>query len=251
MGYIFAWWGRKGVKKVSAYTLFQKSSQLLLDFLLPPSCVSCKTAESWLCQSCLNQIPFITPPICERCGTSASNVHTCQECKNNPLHYIDGIRSVSFFDKNPMHTAIHFLKYRNHKAVASILAQMLVDTYRRHQLKATVILPVPLHISRFRERGYNQSALLAVSMGNMLGLPVNTTTLQRTRPTQSQTKLQAAERQKNVAGAFKCNNNEALSGQTVLLIDDVCTTGSTLDACAAALKQSNVVSVWGLTLARA
>ncbi len=234
-----------------AHTLFQKSTQALLDILFPPSCVSCKTAGGWLCQSCLNNISFISPPICESCGTPmVSATSFCRQCRNNPLQYIDGIRTVSYFENNPIRPAIHSLKYNNHKAVASILGKFLVDTYQRYNLIVDVIIPVTLHPSRFRERGYNQSELLATQVGNILGLPINTTTLQRTRKTESQMQLGADKRRQNVANAFTCCNQELL-GQAVLLIDDVCTTGSTLDACARALKQSGVASVWGLTLAKA
>ncbi len=173
----------------------------------------------------------------------------CEQCQKNPLQHIDGIRAASSFE-NPIRSTIHFLKYRNHKAVASILGKILTDAYRYYQLTADVIVPVPLHVSRFRERGYNQSELLAGQLGNLLGLPVNTDTLQRIRNTKSQMQLGADERHQNVAKAFACCN-QALLGQTVLLIDDVCTTGSTLDACADALKQSGVTSVWGITLAKA
>ncbi len=234
-----------------AHTLFQKSTQALLDILFPPSCVSCKTAGSWLCQSCLNNISFISPPICEFCGTSmVSATSFCRQCHHNPLQYIDGIRATSYFENNPIRSAIHSLKYNNHKAMASILGKCLVDTYQRYNLTADVITPVTLHPSRFRERGYNQSELLATQVGNILGLPINTTTLQRTRKTESQMQLGADKRRQNVADAFACCNQELL-GHAVLLIDDVCTTGSTLDACARALKQSGVASVWGVTLAKA
>jgi ComF family protein len=230
--------------------LFQKSTQSLLDLLFPPNCISCKAANSWLCQTCLSRILFITSPVCQRCGTPIGIEAACRQCKNNPLQALDGIRAASFFENNPIRPAIHFLKYRNHKAVASILATILAEAYRRYELAADVIVPVPLHPSRLRERGYNQSELLARALGAILVLPVDTSTLQRTRQTKSQMTLDAYERHQNVAEAFACSN-ATLSGQRVLLIDDVCTTGSTLEVCAHALKQSGVASVWGLTLAKA
>jgi ComF family protein len=233
------------------HALFQKSTQSLLDLLFPPSCISCKAANSWLCQNCLSRIPFITAPVCKRCGTSlAVEAQVCKQCKNNPLQDIDGIRAASYFENNPIRPAIHFLKYRNHRAVASVLASILADAYRTYQLAADMIVPVPLHLSRLRERGYNQSELLAKAVSNILHLSVNTSTLQRTRQTKSQMTLGVNERHQNVAEAFTCDNLD-LSGQKVLLIDDVCTTGSTLDACAHALKKSGVAAVWGLTLAKA
>jgi ComF family protein len=199
----------------------------------------------------LSQILFITPPVCERCGTPlAPDAPACKQCQNNPLHYIDGIRSASYFEDNPVRPAIHFLKYRDRKVLASILATILAETYRRYRLTVDVIMPVPLHPSRLRERGYNQSELLAKAMGNMLNIPVNSGPLQRTRYTKSQMTLSIKERHQNVAEAFACRNFDR-PGQTVLLIDDVCTTGSTLDACADALKKSGVAAVWGLTLAKA
>ena len=234
-----------------AHTLLQKSTQSLLDLLFPPRCTSCKATSSWLCQDCFNCISFIIPPICNRCGTPiTATASACRQCKNNPLQNIDGIRSAASFEDNPIRPAIHFLKYRNHKAVAAILATLLAEVYRRYDLTVDVIVPVPLHASRLQERGYNQSELLAKAMGEILGVPMNTSILQRTRPTRSQMTLGVNERHQNVAGAFACHNLH-LSGQKILLIDDVCTTGSTLDACAGALKKSGPVAVWGLTLAKA
>jgi ComF family protein len=233
------------------YGLVQEYTQALLDLLYPPRCVSCQNPDAWLCRHCLNNILFIKAPFCERCGTSlATPLSSCGQCHKNPLKYIDGIRAASLFKNNPIRPAIHYLKYNTRKAVAAILGQILAEAYQRYDLSADVIVPVPLHPARLRERGYNQSELLARNVGRILSLPINTTTLQRVRQTKSQMELGAEERYRNVVGAFICRDN-ALAGQRVLLIDDVSTTGSTLDACADALKQGGVSSVWGLTLAKA
>lgn len=233
------------------HTLLQKSTQSVLDLLFPPQCVVCKAPKQWLCQSCYNKIALIVPPICQHCGTPIPGPSSiCAQCRHNPLQFIDGIRSASYFEDNPIRPAIHFLKYRNHKAVVTALANILVQAYQRYGLAADVIVPVPLHPARLRERGYNQSQLLAQAVSQELGLLVNVSSLQRTRQTKSQMTLGSSERRHNVAGAFKCLGPD-LAGQKVLLLDDVCTTGSTLDSCAAALKQNGVASVWGLTLAKA
>ena len=129
-------------------------------------------------------------------------------------------------------------------------ASMLADCYSDYQLTGDVIVPVPLHNSRYRERGYNQAALLAKGLSRLIGTPVNNKTLVRHRITKTQMTLNAAERKINVSNAFTCQST-ALRGKKVLLIDDVCTTGATLDACAQALKQAGVCAVYGLTLARA
>lgn len=111
-------------------------------------------------------------------------------------------------------------------------------------------MPVPLHPKKLRERGYNQSGLLAKQLGLFLGLPVIENSLKRKRNTPPQTKIISRdERWRNVSDAFVCNGGD-VKGRNVLLIDDVCTTGATLDACAQALKSAGAISVWGLTLAR-
>jgi ComF family protein len=237
---------------VSVQILLQKSSQFLLDLVFPPRCVNCQVANSWLCEKCQREITFIDGIVCERCGTPTpvAEAASCPQCRHNPLQFIDGIRSAAYFENNPIRPAIHFLKYRNHKAIAAILGQILADACEKYGVEADVVVPVPLHAARFRERGYNQCELLAREVGILLDLPVNINSLQRIRHTKSQMKLGATERHQNVIDAFACRN-QALSGQTILLIDDVCTTGSTLDACARALKQHGVISVWGMTLAKA
>ena len=229
----------------------QKINRNLLNLLLPPRCVHCKASGSWLCSNCISQVAFINTKVCHRCGTPIVTENSpCNQCTVNPLHFIEGIRSASFFDNNPIRSAIHHLKYENHKAVAEPLALILANTFRQYNLTVDEIVPIPLHPSRQKERGYNQSELLAHHLGQILSLPVNTTTLKRIRKTESQMTLGALARKSNVKNAFDCHNNQ-LTHKHLLLIDDVCTTGSTLDACAEALKDYGSTSVWGLTLAKA
>jgi len=230
--------------------LFQTINHYLSDLLFPPRCVNCAADGAWLCTDCLATIPRLHHSLCPKCGTPNKSAF-CRQCQQHPLQYISGIRSAALFEDNPLRNGIHFLKYRNHKAVAGILAKILEAAYLRFNLTADVILPVPLHHSRQKERGYNQCELLATELGKLLKIPVNTTTLYRARKTQTQMELTAAERHQNMENAFSCRDRQ-LSGQAVLLIDDVCTTGATLDACAAALQQIEIGSrIWGLTLAKA
>jgi ComF family protein len=117
-------------------------------------------------------------------------------------------------------------------------------------IEGDAILPVPLHRARLRNRGYNQSALLAQKLGKLAGLPVVENCLIRIKDSEPQARTRTGEeRRRNVAGAFACKD-DVLSGSRVILIDDVCTTGATLEACAETLKHSGVTSVWGLTIAR-
>lgn len=149
-----------------------------------------------------------------------------------------------------MRQAIHQLKYNNLRAIVTLLAQLLQDYLATIPLPGDVLVPVPLHPKRLRERGYNQSYLLARELGKLLGLPVVPDCLVRERHVLPQARTaNVQERRRNVAGAFRCHD-ERLRGKQVLLIDDVATSGATLDACASALKGAGAISVWALVMAR-
>jgi len=149
-----------------------------------------------------------------------------------------------------MREAIHRLKYSNSQDLAAPLGEMMASYWQDVHLPADVIVPVPLHARRLRERGYNQAALLARELGKGVGLPVLENALIRVRETSPQVDLNAEDRKENVRGAFHCFDDR-LAGNRVLLGDDVYTTGATLEACSLALKQRGVRPVWALTLARA
>jgi len=229
----------------------QDLTESLQDFIYPPRCVVCHSAESYLCSACQSQITPITAPVCSACGYPRRTLHSpCRQCASHPLEHVDGIRSAALFTEGPLRKAIHQLKYKGHFVFAKALAPLLVRCYTIHQLSTDIIVPVPLHPSRYRERGFNQSAVLAKALARAIHQPVDSKTLIRHRATRSQMTLSAAERKQNVAHAFACRTDR-LAGKTILLLDDVCTTGATLDACAQALKESRARRVYGLTLARA
>jgi ComF family protein len=156
---------------------------------------------------------------------------------------------MTLFEGRVRH-AIHNFKYLRLAALAEPLGNALAAFWLRAPARADCIVPVPLHPARRRDRGYNQSELLARRVGRAAGIPVRPNALCRIRATAVQMELSAAERQVNVAGAFRCDD-PLLRGAVVLLVDDVCTTGATLDACASALKTAGALEVHGLTLARA
>jgi len=149
-----------------------------------------------------------------------------------------------------MRQAIHELKYRNLRALAAPLVKLLQDYLITNPVPGEVLVPVPLHRKRLRERGYNQSSLLAQELGKVTNLPVVEDCLVRQQhaPPQART-ASVSERQSNVADAFTCGD-ERLRGKQVLLIDDVSTSGATLNACARTLKSAGTASVWGLVMAR-
>ena len=225
-----------------------KLKGIALDLLFPQWCVGCGKEGELLCYSCHHSLPRITPPLCPRCGKPQPSGTLCPSCIGWQAE-IDGIRSPFRFD-GVTRQAIHQLKYRNLRALAVPLAKLLNDYLVANPLPGEILVPVPLHQKRLRERGYNQSSLLAKELGKLIKLPVIGDCLVRKRNTPPQTRTTTVdERRSNVADAFACRNYSP-KGKQVLLIDDVSTSGATLDACAAALKTAGANSVWGLALAR-
>ncbi len=154
---------------------------------------------------------------------------------------------MAFFEGN-LRKAIHAFKYEHRPELARVLGGLLSGYLCANPLPADAVTAVPLHSTRERARGYNQALLLARALGAQSHLPVWEDTLTRVRATRTQIELDAAERQANVKDAFAAD--ERVAGKRLLLIDDVCTTGATMDECSAALKQRGAKSVWGLALAR-
>jgi len=145
---------------------------------------------------------------------------------------------------------VHRLKYANLRAIAAPLAELMMRYLENETMRADLLVPVPLHPKRLRERGYNQSALLAGNLGRLVGVPVDETALAREKYILPQARTGSVEeRRANVAGAFMCRGNQ-VNGKKVMVIDDVSTSGATLNACASALKAAGAPEVWGLTLAK-
>jgi len=220
----------------------------VLDLFFPPWCVGCGVRGSFLCLSCQSSLPRILPPICARCGRPLSAGTLCTSCEDRPLE-IEGVRSVFRFEGAARQAILSF-KYKNVKALAAPLAQLMAEYLCAHPLPADALVPVPLHPRRLRERGYNQSSLLAQELSKLALLPLVEGSLLRLKNTPPQARTKSANgRQSNVTGAFICRDRR-LEGERVILIDDVCTSGATLDSCATALKAAGATSVWGLTVAR-
>ena len=219
-----------------------------LDLFFPARCVGCGREGKFLCADCLSAVKHIYPPLCPLCGRPQASGVLCPDCVSWQAD-IDGIRSPFRFE-GVIREAIHQFKYKNLRSIANLLANYLGDYLAAYPLPADVILPVPLHPKRLRERGYNQSELLARGLGRLTGLPVSENCLERTRFVLPQAKTRSvSERRANVTGIFKCNDSQ-LKGRNVIIIDDVATSGATLNAYAQVVRSSGAISVWGLTLAR-
>jgi len=225
-----------------------KLIELAVDSFFPRRCVGCGKVGGFLCPECLGKLPKLLPPLCPNCGRSQASGIVCPDCRQRQTE-IDGIRSLFRFDE-VIRKAIHQLKYRNLKTISPCLAELLADYLRSNPLPGEALVCVPLYPRRLRERGYNQSSLLAGELGRRIDLPVIEDCLIRVKQAQPQVRtVGVEERRRNVADAFVCRD-ERVNDKQIILIDDVCTSGATLESCAAALKNKGAASVWGLTLAR-
>ena len=222
--------------------------EIALDLLFPQRCVGCGEEGELICPVCERSLLRIIPPVCPRCGKPHPGSSVCAGCVNWQAS-IDGIRSPFRFD-GTIRQAIHQFKYNNLRALAVPLSCLLRDYITSNPIPADFLVPVPLHPKRLRERGYNQSVLLAQKLGKLITRPVVEDCLIRVRLALPQASTaNVAERRRNVAGAFSCRDGR-VQNRTVLLIDDVATSGATLDACASALKAGGAAQIWGLVLAR-
>jgi ComF family protein len=234
--------------------------RLALRAVLPVDCLSCrqplqKDPTSYLCHACWNLIRPISGPRCSLCdqpfvsraADSWTPAHRCQQCLKRPRAYDRAWTLYPYIP--PLQDAICALKYRNVFGLAAPLAALAIRALP-DRLDADVIVPVPLHPSRLRAREFNQSLLLADRVGQHLKRPVSTTDLVRPLATEPQTSLTRSERLRNLRRAFSVRSVEVFAGRRVLLIDDVFTTGATLNECAKALRAAGSASVSALTLAR-
>ena len=223
--------------------------RLTLDCLFPQSCIGCGRPGSYFCARCETQLPWIFPPLCPRCGRPQASAILCPVCAQT-ASALSVIRSPLRFE-GAARRAIHELKYHNLRAIAPTLAAYLVRTLQDTGYEPDIIVPVPLHSRRARRRGYNQSLLLAREVGRETCTPVSADALSRVREGTSQVHTaNVEERRQNVSGAFVCSSDASVSGRRILVIDDVCTTGATLESCAVTLRRAGAIDVQGLTVAR-
>jgi len=228
----------------------------VLSVVIAPSCAACDElldhpTHGAVCERCWQSIGPLTPPLCDRCGDPLPTWRSislplalCPRCRRT-RRLVDRARAIGPYD-GALRKIVHAMKYEGRRSLARPLGHLM--RIRGDDMLAGVscAVPVPLHRSRVGERGFNQ----ALDLAGQLGVPV-VAALRRTRATAMQTGLPAAQRHRNVRDAFALTRaGRALAGATVLLVDDVSTTGATLEACARVLKQAEVAEVRALTAAR-
>jgi ComF family protein len=232
------------------YTVRQ-AAWAAVDLIFPPQCGGCEKVGNRFCPDCLTSLQCLLPPLCEHCGDplARGEAGRCAACRRKSASALAGTRSVAFFEGSLQH-ALHRLKYKRDIILADSLARLLQAAWQTLALPGEVVIPVPLSPQRLRERGYNQAGLLARGFAELAGLRYAPEGAGRVRHTASQVGLSAEQRRANVAGAFE-GRPRFVAGRAVILVDDVRTTGATLEACAEALRAAGAASIWGLTLARA
>ncbi len=232
----------------------------IADVIFPPRCVTCgvileEHGPLPFCPQCTAGIRYIRTPLCPRCGipftSQEEEDHLCGGCLVTQRPFAVA-RAVGLYEETLL-TAIHLFKYRGRIGIGKVLGSIMADFAGEiWDMKVfSVIMPVPLHRKRLRERGFNQAVVLARKIAKRFDIPLDFLTLRRQRFTAPQVGLGHEARSANVRGAFTVRKPERTTGQRVLLVDDVYTTGSTLVECAGTLLNAGAESVAILTLARA
>lgn len=220
----------------------------VIDFFFPRECIGCGKIGDFICIDCEKKLPRLQPPLCPRCGKPESSGSFCHECWKTSYN-LERVRSVFIFD-GIIRKAVHSFKYHNLRAIAECLGYYMADYYLENNMTSDVLIPVPLYDKRLHARGYNQSELLAKELSHIVKVPVENQMVKRTRDTSPQVRTSSVEeRRLNMENAF-CSIGTEITGINIIVIDDVCTSGATLEACASVLRAAGAGSVTGFTLAR-
>lgn len=226
------------------------------DTLFPPhiKCIICgddlpTTRQIEICDACLPRFEYIAQDrCCQHCGAPVyGEAKYCFNCKDNDRHFDEG-RSV-FVYAGAIESLVSGLKFGNKPYLARTLGAYLAQLYREKDWQVDFVVPVPMTPGRIKERGYNQAALLATAFCQNTNLPLRLDVLVKTKDTSQQKELSMRERQENIRDAFAVSDKKVVRQQSVLIIDDVMTTGATASACALALKKAHAQKVYVITLA--
>ena len=219
-----------------------------IDLFYPPICCRCGTLGLEICDSCYQTIELAPKSgICERCGSISRNRTVCKSCQEDPPNY-NQLRFWGIYE-GTLKTIIQNIKYKRSFGLIEYLKHELASFIQDWNIDFDLIVPVPLGRKRQRERGFNQSAKVSIAVGKILEKPVNQDSLQRIRETRTQVGLNNTERQNNVRDAFRANET-IFNGKDVLLVDDIATTGATINACSKALRMGGAARVFCFTVAK-
>lgn len=239
-------------------TMINDLLETLLDFVYPRNiyCILCdeaieKTDSYSLCTDCREEVKFITSRFCEKCGKPLEPMYLpqkCPDCIQNVHYFTKGFSCVEYDDK--IKKLVYDLKYYKKRYLAYHMAEMMTARFVKLGWdKPDVIIPIPLHPRKERERGFNQSSLIAKYVGELIDVPVECKIILRTRETETQNKLNKEERKENLKNAFQMIENQKFTNKKILILDDIYTTGSTIDACAKELGKAKPKEIKFMTFA--
>jgi len=234
----------------------------LLDWIYPPRCISCRTIftplhnapHRWICDNCKPLLITIASPFCLRCGhpktSNTSNPYACLSCQSRQFHF-ESHRAAFVYD-GVVRDMIHHIKFQNDRQAAQGLGQVLAEAAHEWGFNtsyADYIVPIPLHPSKKRTRGFNQAAILAKPLSKTLGISMAGDMIKRTKKTAPQSGLSVTGREQNLSDAFAYNKRKYdISNKKILLIDDIFTSGATMSTCAKLLMANGAVKVTCLSL---
>jgi competence protein ComFC len=235
-------------------------AERLLQFLLPAQCPCCliflEEGQRGFCSRCLSHIRWIEPPFCSVCGTPFASpdtgIHLCNGCMKIEKHFRTA-RALGYYE-NTLRECIHSWKYEGKTQFTRYFGRWMADGVQRYWGLAAafdVIIAVPLQRDRLRQRGFNQSILLAREISRVTRIPYWKRAFEKSRPTPPQVALSGADRERALRGVFRVTKGSGLTGKSVLLLDDVYTTGATVNECAKELMAAGAKTVDVLTLAHA
>lgn len=223
---------------------WKNGTKFLLDLLFPIFCLGCRAEGRWVCEACTKTLPAYAPYICLKCGTITEKSMLCRVCFFDSA--IDGVFCATSYEDGLAQRMVQQLKYEGVDALAQPIAEVMGVV--RIIDRDYCVIPIPLHAKRYMQRGYNQAAVIAYAFADKNGYAY-ADALCRNRATRSQVGLHRDERQKNMHGVFSMRKNSDVRGRSILLIDDVFTTGSTVASAARVLKDAGAREVMVFTFA--
>lgn len=246
---------------MSHIPLKMKISSWILDVLFPKTCLVCAKEGAWICHECIAPLEPFSFSLCPGCSKRIMDGKIDKSCRDN------GIKISRFFSALPyknvyVKNLIHHAKYPPYYAKellydASKILMQFLDKNRFGEIisatrinKKIAIIPVPLHRKKLRSRSFNQAEIIARRISARFSIPIDTNVLIRNRETESQTTMKILERGTNIFGAFTVHTPNTLRGKTIIIVDDVYTSGSTMNECARVLRLAGAKTIWGITLAR-
>lgn len=236
--------------------LFIKIINFFLDLIFPKICLGCKKEGSYLCKNCLEKIPLTDKFICHFCGQPSFLGRTCEKCQKK--FYLTGLIFACSYKNDLVKEAIKILKYKYLQELSKPLSYLLIKCLKNSHFFSNfsqpnfhyLVIPIPLHRKKFLSRGFNQAELIAQEMAKEFKLELKNDLLIRAKNTISQTDLKENQRFLNVKDVFKVKEKKFVKDKIIFLVDDVITTGATLNEAAKVLKRVGAKEVWGLTISR-